>query len=129
MGILEHVICLSKTEGMAKAIMRNLSWQLLNQARNQLQVTKDPTSFHPVSMNITCWNCRGALNPRFKPTLNNLISKHNPPMVIITETRVRGSRAKDITDTLPFDGIIHTDTIGYIGGLWLLWKSEEVEVT
>ena len=50
-------------------------------------------------------------------------------MVIITETRVGGRRAKDITDTLPFDGIIHTDTIGYIGGLWLLWKSEEVEVT
>ena len=80
-------------------------------------------------MNIICWNCRGALNPRFKPTLNNLISKHNPPIVIITETRVGGNRAKEITDTLPFDGAIHTDTIGYAGGLWLLWKSEEVEVT
>ena len=50
-------------------------------------------------------------------------------MVIITETRVGGNRAKEITDTLPFDGAIHTDTIGYAGGLWLLWKSEEVEVT
>ena len=109
--------------------MRNLSWKLLNQARNQLQVTKDPASFPPVSMNIICWNCRGALNPYFKPTMNNLISKHNPPMVIITETRVEGNRAKDITDTLPFDEAIHTDTIGYAGGLWLLWKSDEVEVT
>ncbi|XP_030931176.1 uncharacterized protein LOC115957080 [Quercus lobata] len=50
-------------------------------------------------------------------------------MVIIIETRIGGSRAKDITDTLPFDGAITTDTIGYAGGLWLLWKSDEVEVT
>ena len=109
--------------------MRNLSWKLLNQARNQLQVTKDPVTFLPVLMNIICWNCRGALNPRFKLTLNNLISKHNLPMVIITKTRVGGNRAKEITNTMPFDGAIHTDTIGYARGLWLLWKSEEVEVT
>ena len=50
-------------------------------------------------------------------------------MVIITKTRVGGNRAKEITNTLPFDGAIHIDTIGYAGGLWLLWKSEEVEVT
>ena len=118
-----------ETEGLAKTNMRNLSWKLLNQARNQLQVTKDPVTFLPVLMNIICWNCRGALNPRFKLTLNNLISKHNPSMVIITKTRVGGNRAKEITNTLPFDGAIHTDTIGYAGGLWLLWKSEEVEVT
>ena len=36
MGILEHAVCLSKTEGLVKNIMRNLSWKLLNQARNQL---------------------------------------------------------------------------------------------
>ena len=129
MGILEHAICLSKAEGMVLASLRKMSWKLLNQARNQFQISKDSDLLSPISMNIICWNCRGALNPRFKPTLNNLISKHNPPMVIITETRIGGNRAKDITDTLPFDGAIHTDTIGYAGGLWLLWKSEEVEVT
>ncbi|XP_075647222.1 uncharacterized protein LOC142618104 [Castanea sativa] len=97
MGIVEHVICLSKNKGMATASLRKLSWKLLNQARNQLQISKDSVSFPPVSMNIICWNCRGTSNPRFKPTLNDLIS-------------------------------IHTDTIGYAGGLWLLWKSEGVEV-
>ena len=54
MGILEHAVCLSKTEGLVKNIMRNLSWKLLNQARNQLQVAKDSLSFPPVLMNIIC---------------------------------------------------------------------------
>ena len=44
------------------------------------------------------------------------------------ETKLRGDRAKAITDRLPLDGAIHTDTIGYSGGLWLLWNSDIVEV-
>ena len=80
-------------------------------------------------MNIICWNCKGALNPRFRRTLDSLMSKFNPQLVIVTETRIGGSRVKDITDRLPFDGAIHTDTIGYAGGLWLLWNSDAVEVT
>ncbi|XP_075633671.1 uncharacterized protein LOC142606161 [Castanea sativa] len=44
------------------------------------------------------------------------------------ETRLGGDRTKEITDRLPFDGAIHTDTIGYAGGLWLLWNSDKVEV-
>nr|XP_023896924.1 uncharacterized protein LOC112008814 [Quercus suber] len=45
------------------------------------------------------------------------------------ETRLGGSRAKDVTDRLPFDGAIHTNTIGYAGGLWLLWNTGKVEVS
>ena len=82
-----------------------------------------------MSMNIICWNCRGALNPCFRNTLDSLISKYNPSIVIVMETRIGDLRAKDITDRLPFDGAIHTDTIGYAEGLWLLWNSEVVEVT
>lgn len=48
--------------------------------------------------------------------------------MIITKTRVGGERAKDITDRLPFDGTIHSDTVGYSGGIWLLWNSDTVEV-
>ena len=48
--------------------------------------------------------------------------------MIITETRVGGERAKDIIDRLPFDGAIHSDTVGYSGGIWLLWNLDTVEV-
>ena len=29
-------------------------------------------------------------------------------------------------DRLPFDGAIHTNKIGFAGGLWLLWNSDKV---
>lgn len=32
-------------------------------------------------------------------------------------------------DKLPFDGAIHTDTIGFASGLWLLWNSNKVQIT
>ena len=47
---------------------------------------------------------------------------------MVTETRVGGDRATKIFEGLPFDGSITTDIIGYVGGLWILWKSEEVEI-
>ena len=49
--------------------------------------------------------------------------------MVIIETHLDGPRAKEITDRLPFDGAIHTETIGYAGGLWLLWNSDKVKIT
>jgi len=49
--------------------------------------------------------------------------------MIIMETRIGSERAKEITNKLPFDGAIHMDTIGYVGGLWLMWNTEKVHVT
>lgn len=43
------------------------------------------------------------------------------------ETRIGGERAKEITDCLPVDGATYAETIGYAGGLWLLWDSDRVE--
>ena len=57
------------------------------------------------------------------------INAHSPSIVIVTETRVGGERAKEITSRLPFDGALHADTVGYSGGIWVLWNSDEVEVT
>lgn len=45
------------------------------------------------------------------------------------ETKIGGERAREIIDRLPFDGAIHTETIGYKGGLWMLWNSNRVEIT
>ena len=65
----------------------------------------------------------------FQNHVRDLVNNHNPAVVIIMETKIGGERAREITDRLPFDGAIHTDTIGYAGGLWLLWDSDRVEVT
>jgi hypothetical protein len=101
----------------------------MEQMRSLPQIDECPTPNLSLIMNIILWNCRGALNPNFRRSIADLVSCHSPSLLIVTETRVGGDRAKKITDTLPFDGAIHADTIGYAGGLWLLWDSAVVDVS
>ena len=84
---------------------------------------------HLLFMNIIVWNCRGALKPNFQDYVHDLVHQYDPAIFVITETHVGGDRARDITDRLPFDGAIHTETVGRVGGLWLLWNSNRVEVS
>ena len=71
-------------------------------------------------MNIVSWNCLGALNPSFNNSARDLVQNLSPTILIITETKVNATRAKNITDRLPFDGAIHANNIGLTGGLWVL---------
>ena len=79
-------------------------------------------------MNVIIWNCRGALKPSFKICVGELMQSYNPAILVVIETRVGGDRAREITDSLPFDGAFHTETIGYVGGLWVLWNADKVDV-
>ena len=81
-----------------------------------------------VNMNILLWNCRVALNVDFKMKVFEMMVSHHPTIMVINKIKVGGDRAARIIEDLPFDGFFATDTIGYAGGLWLLWKTEEVEV-
>ena len=85
-------------------------------------------SFFISVMNYIIWNSRGSLKPNFQSHVRELARVYDPAIFVIMETRLGGERAKDIIDRLPFDGAIHTDTIGWSGGLWLLWNSDLVEV-
>nr|XP_023895781.1 uncharacterized protein LOC112007645 [Quercus suber] len=82
-----------------------------------------------VIMNVLIWNCRGALKPNFQDHIRELFRNHNPAILVVMETHIGGVRAREITDRLPFENAIHTDTIGLVGGLWMLWNSERVDVT
>ena len=83
--------------------------------------------YHPI-MHIVVWNCRGALKPNFQSHVRELARNHNPDILVVMETRIGGVRASEIIDRLPFDGAIHTETIGFSGGIWLLWNSDSVEL-
>ena len=50
-------------------------------------------------------------------------------MMIISKIKVGGSRAKSISDCLPFDGAIHANNIGLARGLWVLLDSAQVEIS
>ena len=80
-------------------------------------------------MNIIIWNCRGALKPSFQSSVRDLVANHDPAILMVMETRIGSDKAKDITDRLPFQGALFIDSIGFAGGLWLLWDPDRVEVT
>ena len=82
-----------------------------------------------MEMNILMWNCRGALNLDFKRQIFDIAVNHCLSIMAITETRGGGDRAKGIISGLPFDGFITIDTIGYAGGLWVLWNKEDVDIS
>ena len=87
-------------------------------------------SFIPLlAMNIIMWNYKGTLKPNFQDYVQDLARQHDPAIFVVTKTHIGGDRAQDITNKLPFDGVIHTETIGQVGGLWLLWNSDRVEVS
>lgn len=90
---------------------------------------KCPTPDHILLMNIIVWNYRGALDPNFSSSIVELVNDHSPVILTVTDTHVDGDIAKEIIDRLPFSGAIHADTIGYTGGIWLLWNSNAVEVS
>lgn len=88
-----------------------------------------PSPAYIFSMNVIVWNCRGALSAKFKRLVLDLISIHQPSIMIITKTRVGRDRAKELTDQLPFKGALHVDTYGYAGGIWLLWHPKVVDMS
>ena len=86
------------------------------------------TTVHHLIMKIIIWNSRGTLKPNFQSHIRDLVQNHDPAIMVIMETKLGGARAKEITDKLPFDRAIHTEPIGYVEGLWLLWNLDRVEV-
>ena len=57
------------------------------------------------------------MKPKFQSHVKELARNHNPDIMVVTETRIGGDRAKEITDRLPFDGAIYTETINFVGGI------------
>ena len=110
-------------------MVNRIGWNLKTEAKLLLPFDECPTSDHSFIMNIIVWNCRGAMNPAFQRHVRELVRCHNPAILVIIETRIGGDRAREIIDRLPFDGAIHTETIGYASGLWMLWNSNRVEIT
>lgn len=85
-------------------------------------------SFIQAIMNVLIGNSRGALKPNFQGHIRDLLQEHDPAIFVVMEIKIGGDRAEAITDQLPMDEAIHTETIGYSGSLWLLWNSNKVKV-
>ena len=122
-GILKHMMIWKLEWNHSTELLRRLGWNMIEAATMKPSQVEFPLD-QCAKMNILMWNCSGALNPNFKRRVLEMAVNHRPGIMVITETRVGGSRAEKIIEGLPFDSFITTETIGYAGGLWILWKRE-----
>ena len=117
MGIVHHSINLFHKSLVKKAKVMGV-WILRDTEDSSSLVPLDINSC--LTMNILIWNCRGAMKPQFRKTVLDLVEWHSPLLMVITETRMSGARAVEMIESLPFDGLVVADTIGFAGGIWLL---------
>ena len=128
LNLLEHAITLMPGTHVDKENLQQVGWNWMNFRR---AFAIECESFEPhlsPKMNILVWNCREAMEPSFRSSICDLTKFHAPGIVVVTETRISGSRAGEILRTLPYDGIHTTDPIGYAGGTWLLWHKDMVDL-
>uniref|UniRef100_A0A2N9H633 CCHC-type domain-containing protein n=1 Tax=Fagus sylvatica TaxID=28930 RepID=A0A2N9H633_FAGSY len=128
-GILSYNLSMSVLKSNLWSLWPEKAWKWIEEAGSSLQITNPPFMLgHDIAMNVLTWNFRGVLNPCFRRALNELIKINNPDILILTETRLGGTRAAKLAATLPFAGFLSTKTIGFAGGIWCLWKSDALEL-
>ncbi|XP_050242398.1 uncharacterized protein LOC126691394 [Quercus robur] len=127
MGIVHHSITLFRESLVRKAEVMG-AWRLRDTEDYSSLVHLDSTKTPFKIMNILIWNCRGAMKPQFRKIVMDLVEWHAPMLMVITETRMSGARAVEMIESLPFDGSVVVDTIGFAGGIWLLWRTDLVHV-
>ena len=47
----------------------------------------------------------------------DFVEWHTPILMVITKTRMSGARDVEMIESLPFDGSVVADTIGFAGGI------------
>uniref|UniRef100_A0A2N9GX50 CCHC-type domain-containing protein n=1 Tax=Fagus sylvatica TaxID=28930 RepID=A0A2N9GX50_FAGSY len=106
-----------------------MAWNAMEETGSLLPTTNPSfMSGNQIGLNVLTWNCRGVLNPCFRRALHDLLQINNPGILILTETRLGGPRAVDLAKSFPFDGFLCSQTIGFSGGIWILWKTNVVEI-
>ncbi len=64
----------------------------------------------------------------FRKVLLDILNINSPEILILTENKLGGSRAAKLARSFPFDGFLCMNTIGFAGGIWILWKIDVVDV-
>ncbi|KAJ4835507.1 hypothetical protein Tsubulata_051100 [Turnera subulata] len=78
---------------------------------------------------ILAWNCQGAGKKHFVRTFKELCFEAKPEVAVIVEPRVSGRRADTIIRKLNFSNSHRVEARGFAGGIWILWKDVNVDVS
>ncbi|WCJ29423.1 LINE-1 retrotransposable element ORF2 protein [Euphorbia peplus] len=79
-------------------------------------------------MSFIIWNCFGAGGAEFQRALRHLVRVHNPLILILIETRVPGSRAMALGQSLNFSNVDVVEAEGFSGGIWMFWNSSAIKI-
>ncbi|XP_061993910.1 uncharacterized protein LOC133711840 [Rosa rugosa] len=78
--------------------------------------------------NILFWNARGAGGGDFRYAIVDLVKMNNTDLLVICESRVQFSRAKDHLLNIGFTDYEIVEANGFSGGLWLLWNRTKFQI-
>ncbi|OIS98976.1 hypothetical protein A4A49_60969, partial [Nicotiana attenuata] len=78
------------------------------------------------SMKIMLWNCRGAHGPEFRRNLRFLLDWNNPTILFLTETRMEDHAP--LLHDFNFTDLVQVAAQGYLGGICVLWRVDELTV-
>ncbi|KAL4383802.1 hypothetical protein GQ457_15G028640 [Hibiscus cannabinus] len=70
------------------------------------------------------WNCRGLGQSNTKRALRNYISKFNPSIIFLMETKQKRNKLNRMRSRLNFTGSFYVDPIGRSGGLAIWWTAD-----
>ncbi|KAJ4841656.1 hypothetical protein Tsubulata_010983 [Turnera subulata] len=70
----------------------------------------------------------GAVKPQFKRNLQLFCQQYKLAIVVVVEPRTSGRKASRIIASLGFPRSHRVEARGFSGGLWVLWRNQEVKV-
>ena len=128
-GFLSYKFAMEATLNNLWEMWPEKAWNAMEAEGSLFPSTNPPfMSINEIGVNVLTWNCRGVLNPCFRRALLDLLKINSPTILVLAETGLGGNRAVDLAKTLPFDGFLCTNTIGFAGGIWVMWSTDLVEV-
>uniref|UniRef100_A0A2N9HM73 RNase H type-1 domain-containing protein n=1 Tax=Fagus sylvatica TaxID=28930 RepID=A0A2N9HM73_FAGSY len=126
MGNVAYQLSMRALKNVIWEMWPEMAWNAMEETGSLLPTTNPSfMSGNQIGLNVLTWNCRGVLNPCFRRALHDLLQINNPGILILTETRLGGPRAVDLAKSFPFDGFLCSQTIGFSGGIWILWKTNQ----
>ena len=79
-------------------------------------------------MKILCWNIQGGKKPQAITELLYLKNKYKPHIIFVIETLTNNANSLRILKALKFPCKLIIDPINHMGGMWVCWNTNNIEV-
>ena len=80
-------------------------------------------------MKVICWNVQGAKKAQLCHEVGFINRTIKPDILILLKTMVNGPNEELIIRKLGYHHFSTIPPFNHVGGIWLLWNNENVEVT